>query len=292
MRRSRSRCAIRASRAQRHNGHICCLNHGEAQRGRAVLPPSIPRIGGGDGAGRGTPLPAVRCAGGSCHYGPVGLRISTCLPRCAVVRRFWALCATGAASAQPGLAQFLEKRRALIKTSAIFWTVMPVKTRPSISRLRNQPAPIWAMGWRQTPRGRRGRAFCQGISLARICISFAYHTPHISTDNWRSEWDSFPWATDPDAPQVLAWKQAAQACRWRIDAAMRELYVTGRMHNRARCCGLYLDETYAVPLADRGLDWFADCLIDWDPCRQCHGLAMGCALHPLMRRPIFPHFQS
>jgi deoxyribodipyrimidine photo-lyase len=95
-----------------------------------------------------------------------------------------------------------------------------------------------------------------------------HHTPHIATRNWREDWDAFPWRADND-----------DAERWRrgltgepvIDAAMRQIYATGRMHNRARmlvashlCKHLMTD--WRV-----GEAWFADVLTDWDPASNAMG---------------------
>jgi deoxyribodipyrimidine photo-lyase len=60
-----------------------------------------------------------------------------------------------------------------------------------------------------------------------------YHTPHIVERNWREEWDAFPWNTDERAGEVRDWKRGRTGMPV-VDAAMREMYVTGRMHNRAR----------------------------------------------------------
>ena len=52
---------------------------------------------------------------------------------------------------------------------------------------------------------------------------------------------------------------------------MREMYVTGRMHNRARMiAGSYLTK-HLLTHWKVGLDWFADCLTDWDPAANAMG---------------------
>ena len=96
----------------------------------------------------------------------------------------------------------------------------------------------------------------------------AYHTPHILTGNWRPEWDAFPWSTDGDA--VLRWKQGMTGEPF-VDAGMREMYVTGRMHNRARMIVASYLTKHLMTHWKIGLDWFADCLIDWDPASNAMG---------------------
>jgi deoxyribodipyrimidine photo-lyase len=52
---------------------------------------------------------------------------------------------------------------------------------------------------------------------------------------------------------------------------MREMYVTGTMHNRARMiAGSYLTK-HLLTHWKVGLDWFADCLTDWDPAANAMG---------------------
>jgi deoxyribodipyrimidine photo-lyase len=105
-----------------------------------------------------------------------------------------------------------------------------------------------------------------------IWREFAYHllhhTPHIATSNWRPEWDSFPWRSDN-----------SDAERWRrgmtgepfVDAAMREMYVTGTMHNRGRMIVASYLTKHLMTDWRVGLDWFADCLTDWDPAANAMG---------------------
>jgi len=72
------------------------------------------------------------------------------------------------------------------------------------------------------------------------------------------------------AAAVTAW-QRGQTGEPVIDAAMRELYVTGIMHNRARMIvASYLCKHLLVDWRV-GQAWFAACLIDWDPASNAMG---------------------
>ena len=56
-----------------------------------------------------------------------------------------------------------------------------------------------------------------------------------------------------------------------VDAAMRELYVTGTMHNRGRMIVASYLTKHLMTHWKAGLDWFADCLVDWDPAANAMG---------------------
>jgi len=56
-----------------------------------------------------------------------------------------------------------------------------------------------------------------------------------------------------------------------IDAAMRQLYVTGTMHNRARMLVASFLIKHLLVRWRVGADWFRDCLIDWDPAANAMG---------------------
>ncbi|WP_095590867.1 cryptochrome/photolyase family protein [Actibacterium ureilyticum] len=133
------------------------------------------------------------------------------------------------------------------------------------------PRAIWHAGQRAKADGAAGAEhFLKELVWRDFAWHLAYHTPRIFTDNWRDGWDGFPWKTDEDRPEVLAWKQGRTGVPF-VDAAMRELYVTGTMHNRARMIvASYLTKHL---LADWriGQRWFADCLIDWDPASNAMG---------------------
>ena len=71
---------------------------------------------------------------------------------------------------------------------------------------------------------------------------------------------------------------------------MREMYVTGTMHNRARMIVASYLTKHLLTHWRVGLRWFEDCLIDWDPAVQRAGLAMGGGLRA-GRRALFPRVQ-
>ncbi|SMX34674.1 cryptochrome/photolyase family protein [Actibacterium lipolyticum] len=133
------------------------------------------------------------------------------------------------------------------------------------------PATIWHAGHRAHHEGAKGgEHFLKELVWREFAWHLMYHTPHIAKESWREGWEHFPWSEDAEAPQVLAWKQGRTGVPF-VDAAMRELYVTGTMHNRARMIvGSYLTKHLLVHWRI-GQKWFEDCLVDWDPAANAMG---------------------
>ena len=110
--------------------------------------------------------------------------------------------------------------------------------------------------------------FLKEIVWREFAYHLLYHTPELATGNWRQEWDHFAWRGDN-----------ADAERWRrgitgieiVDAAMREMYVTGTMHNRTRMIVASFLTKHLLTHWKVGEAWFRDCLIDWDPASNAMG---------------------
>ncbi len=112
--------------------------------------------------------------------------------------------------------------------------------------------------------------FLKELVWREFAYHLAYHTPRITSDNWKEDWDTFPWNTDERKAEVKAWKQGRTGIQF-VDAAMREMYVTGTMHNRGRMIVASYLTKHLMCHWKIGMDWFADCLIDWDPCSNAMG---------------------
>ncbi|MBR9649717.1 deoxyribodipyrimidine photo-lyase [Thalassobius aquimarinus] len=133
------------------------------------------------------------------------------------------------------------------------------------------PRQIWHRAWGLWDQGAAGaETFLKELVWREFAYHLMYHTPHILTRNWREEWDAFPWNTDENHPHVIAWKQGRTGIPF-VDAAMRELYVTGRMHNRARMIVASYLTKHLLTDWRIGRDWFGDCLTDWDPASNALG---------------------
>jgi deoxyribodipyrimidine photo-lyase len=127
----------------------------------------------------------------------------------------------------------------------------------------------WHAGRRAREEGKAGaETWLKELVWREFAYHLLWHTPRLMTGNWRPEWDAFPWRGDNDEAQ--AW------CRGRtgvpfVDAAMREMYVTGRMHNRARMIVASYLTKHLMTHWRIGHDWFVDCLVDWDPANNALG---------------------
>ncbi len=133
------------------------------------------------------------------------------------------------------------------------------------------PHQCWHAGMRALQEGKTGaETFLKELVWREFAYHLMHHTPQILTGNWKPDWDAFPWNTDETHPHVVAWKQGRTGIRF-VDAAMREMYVTGRMHNRGRMIVASYLTKHLLSHWKIGLTWFEDCLIDWDPASNAMG---------------------
>ena len=110
--------------------------------------------------------------------------------------------------------------------------------------------------------------FLRQLAWRDFAWYLSYFSPHILQKNWKSEWDLFPWRENED--ELTSWKRGLTG-QPIVDAGMREMYVTGRMHNRVRMIvASYLTKHLLIDWR-HGLKWFEDCLIDWDPASNAMG---------------------
>ncbi|MCZ4366486.1 cryptochrome/photolyase family protein [Sulfitobacter dubius] len=133
------------------------------------------------------------------------------------------------------------------------------------------PAQCWHAGQRAMQEGKRGaETFLKELAWREFAYHLMYHTPRILDQNWREEWQAFPWNEDERRAEVLAWKQGRTGVPF-VDAAMRELQVTGRMHNRGRMIVASYLTKHLMCHWRIGQKWFEEHLIDWDPANNAMG---------------------
>jgi deoxyribodipyrimidine photo-lyase len=132
-------------------------------------------------------------------------------------------------------------------------------------------AACWHAGQRAAAAGKAGaESFLRELVWRDFAYHLAFHSPEITSLSWREEWRDFPWSEDETRPEVIAWKRGRTGIEL-VDAAMREMYATGRMHNRARMVAASYLTKHLLADWRIGQRWFADCLTDWDAASNAMG---------------------
>ncbi len=133
------------------------------------------------------------------------------------------------------------------------------------------PHTAWHAGVRaRSERGHAGEAehFLKELVWREFAYHLIYHTPQIETENWREGWDAFPWRDDNEDAE--RWRRGMTGVEM-VDAGMREMYVTGVMHNRTRMLTASFLTKHLMTHWKVGEAWFRECLIDWDPASNAMG---------------------
>lgn len=88
-----------------------------------------------------------------------------------------------------------------------------------------------------------------------------FHDPQTQTEPLNPRFTDFPWRDAPD--DLRAWQRGETGIPV-VDAAMRALWATGWMHNRARMIvASFLTKNLLIDWR-QGADWFMDTLVDAD----------------------------
>jgi deoxyribodipyrimidine photo-lyase len=88
-----------------------------------------------------------------------------------------------------------------------------------------------------------------------------FHFPRTTDSPLRPEFERFPWRDDP---ALLARWQRGETGYPIVDAGMRELWVTGFMHNRVRMIAASFLIKHLLQDWRHGAKWFWDTLVDAD----------------------------
>ncbi len=125
----------------------------------------------------------------------------------------------------------------------------------------------WLAGLRAREEGKRGAdKFLSELAWREFAYHLIHHTPHIVSEGWREDWRDFPWQREaPDR-----WIRARTGVPI-VDAGLREMFVTGTMHNRVRMIVASYLTKHLMTDWRAGLRWFEDCLTDWDPASNAMG---------------------
>jgi deoxyribodipyrimidine photo-lyase len=124
------------------------------------------------------------------------------------------------------------------------------------------PRMIWHEVVREYPEESEERdAYLRQLGWREFAHHLLYHFPFTPTDPLRREFSHFPWHHDDKA--LKAW-QTGYTGYPLVDAGMRQLWITGWMHNRLRMVvGSFLVKDLLLPWQE-GAKWFWDTLVDAD----------------------------
>lgn len=103
--------------------------------------------------------------------------------------------------------------------------------------------------------------FLSEIGWREFAYHLLHHFPETTTNPMRSEFNRFPWSTH--AATLRKWQRGRTGYPI-VDAAMRQLWTTGWMPNRARMIvASFLTKDLMIPW-QQGAKWFWDTLVDAD----------------------------
>ncbi|WP_445679038.1 cryptochrome/photolyase family protein [Radicibacter daui] len=122
--------------------------------------------------------------------------------------------------------------------------------------------------WHELRRASAGKADSQGadkfaseLLWREFCYHQLYHNPGLREAPLDARYRHFPWRED--AAALTRW-QRGQTGIPIVDAGMRELWVTGFMHNRVRMIAASFLVKHLLQPWQTGRAWFEDTLVDAD----------------------------
>ncbi len=105
--------------------------------------------------------------------------------------------------------------------------------------------------------------FLSELGWREFSYNLLYHFPKLKWENMQEKFNEFPWKAQ-ESEDLERWRRG-QTGYPMVDAAMKQLYETGYMHNRLRMLvGSFLVKHLLIHW-HRGEEWFWDCLVDGDP---------------------------
>ena len=108
---------------------------------------------------------------------------------------------------------------------------------------------------------RDATAFQRQIVWREFCHHLLFHFPELPEQPWRAAFTDFPW--HKNARLLKVWQRGLTGYPI-VDAGMRQLWITGWMHNRVRMItASFLIKDLLQPWQD-GEAWFWDTLVDAD----------------------------
>jgi len=123
--------------------------------------------------------------------------------------------------------------------------------------------------------GKGASAYLRQLIWREFTHHLLYHFPFTAESPLQKDFERFPWVDDPSA--LVQWQNGETGYPI-VDAALRELWKTGWMHNRPRMIvASFLVKDLRISWL-RGAEWFWDTLVDADLANNTFGWqwAGGC----------------
>lgn len=110
--------------------------------------------------------------------------------------------------------------------------------------------------------GRGGaEAYIRELYWREFSYNLLYHWPELPEKAFRPAFEHFPWKADAQA--LKAWQKGRTGYPI-VDAGIRQLWITGWMHNRVRMIAASLLVKHLLIPWQKGTEWFWDTLVDAD----------------------------
>lgn len=124
------------------------------------------------------------------------------------------------------------------------------------------PRRLWDVVMRHGGGSKGAQVFLSELGWREFAQYTLFHTPSLPYENVNQKFHVMPWRNAVE--DLKAW-QMGQTGVPIVDAAMRQLWHTGWMHNRARMIvGSFLTKHLLIDWRE-GEAWFRDTLVDYDP---------------------------
>lgn len=166
----------------------------------------------------------------------------------------------GEKAARARLADFARNRVDDYKTARDFMAGEGVsRLSPHLHFGEVSPRRVWAEVTSKA--GDAGLPYLRELGWREFCHHLLVAFPDMPERPLDRRFEAFPWRNDPAA--LAAWKKGRTGYPL-VDAAMRELWLSGYMHNRARMVAAsFLVKHLLIPWQE-GERWFWDTLVDAD----------------------------
>ncbi len=111
--------------------------------------------------------------------------------------------------------------------------------------------------------------FLSEVAWRDFSYHLLYHDPQMGHLSWRRQFEQVEWRRGTKA-ELEAWKRGRTGYPI-VDAGMRELWVTGYMHNRVRMIAASFFAKDLLVHWRKGEAWFWDTLVDADEANNANG---------------------